>query len=114
MGTHMRTLTHTHTHAESHTHTRAESHTHTQTLTCGITHSLNTQSRTHTHIHTHTHTLNHTRTNTQFVGEKVGYALSQGMNVIACIGEQLAERESGKTDEVVETQLKAIAGMLLI
>lgn len=40
----------------------------------------------------------------------MGYALSQGMKVIACIGELLSERESGKTEEVVSAQLKAIAG----
>ena len=43
------------------------------------------------------------------VGEKVGFALSKGMKVIACIGEHLSEREAGKTQEVVERQLKAIA-----
>ena len=32
------------------------------------------------------------------------------MKVIACIGEQLSEREGGKTEEVVARQLKAIAG----
>ena len=43
------------------------------------------------------------------VGEKVGYALSSGLQVIACIGEQLEEREAGHTNTVIATQLKAIA-----
>nr|CAG4648835.1 EOG090X0BSC [Polyphemus pediculus] len=42
------------------------------------------------------------------IGEKVAHALSEGLNVIPCIGEKLEERESGKTEEVVFTQLKAI------
>lgn len=33
------------------------------------------------------------------------------MKVIACIGEQLSDREHGKTEEVVQGQLKAIIGM---
>lgn len=45
----------------------------------------------------------------ELVGEKVGFALSHGMKVIACIGEHLHERETGKTEEMVARQLKAIA-----
>jgi triosephosphate isomerase len=45
----------------------------------------------------------------EFVGDKVAYALSQGLKVIACIGETLEQRESGKTMEVVAAQTKAIA-----
>lgn len=44
----------------------------------------------------------------ELVGEKVAYALSCGMKVIACIGEHLSDREDGKTEEVVARQLKAI------
>ncbi|KAG2178486.1 hypothetical protein INT44_001638 [Umbelopsis vinacea] len=44
-----------------------------------------------------------------FVGAKTQYALSAGLGVIACIGEKLDERESGKTEEVCFRQLKAIA-----
>ncbi|CAI0539749.1 unnamed protein product, partial [Linum tenue] len=33
----------------------------------------------------------------EFVGDKVEYALSQGLKVIACIGETLEQRESGST-----------------
>ena len=46
----------------------------------------------------------------QFVGEKVAYALSKGLKVIACVGETLEQWESGTTVEVVATQTKAIAG----
>lgn len=45
----------------------------------------------------------------EFVGDKVGYALSQGLKVIACVGETLDQRESGSTMDVVATQTKAIA-----
>lgn len=44
-----------------------------------------------------------------FVGDKVAYALSQGLKVIACIGETLEQRESGSTMAVVAAQTKAIA-----
>lgn len=44
-----------------------------------------------------------------FVGDKVAYALDQGLMVIACIGETLTERESGKMFEVLEEQTSAIA-----
>ncbi|EOY18135.1 Triosephosphate isomerase isoform 1 [Theobroma cacao] len=46
----------------------------------------------------------------EFVGDKVAYALSQGLKVIACIGETLEQREAGSTVEVVAAQTKAIAG----
>lgn len=46
----------------------------------------------------------------QFVGDKVAYALSQGLKVIACVGETLEQREAGTTMEVVAAQTKAIAG----
>ncbi|CAH2232201.1 jg26578, partial [Pararge aegeria aegeria] len=38
----------------------------------------------------------------------VAHALDTGLNVIACIGESLEERESGKTEEVVFRQIKAL------
>ena len=44
------------------------------------------------------------------VADKVAYALSQGLKVIACIGETLEQREAGTTMDVVATQTKAIAG----
>lgn len=43
------------------------------------------------------------------VADKVAYALSKGVKVIACIGETLDEREAGSTMAVNERQLKAIA-----
>uniref|UniRef100_A0A0C9RUY0 TSA: Wollemia nobilis Ref_Wollemi_Transcript_11966_1281 transcribed RNA sequence n=1 Tax=Wollemia nobilis TaxID=56998 RepID=A0A0C9RUY0_9CONI len=45
--------------------------------------------------------------NNQFIGKKAAYALSQGLKVIACIGEKLEEREAGKTFDVCYEQLKA-------
>lgn len=49
----------------------------------------------------------------QFVGDKVGFALSQGLKVIACVGETLEQRESGSTLAVVAAQTQAIAGTSL-
>ena len=46
----------------------------------------------------------------QFIGKKAAYALSEGLGVIACIGELLQEREAGKTFDVCFQQLKAFAG----
>ncbi|KAH7836259.1 hypothetical protein Vadar_034134 [Vaccinium darrowii] len=45
----------------------------------------------------------------QFIGKKAAYTLSQGLGVIACIGELLKEREEGKTFDVCFQQLKAFA-----
>lgn len=45
----------------------------------------------------------------KLVGEKVGFALDNSLKVIACIGETLQERESGKTFDVVGRQIQAIA-----
>ncbi|PSS12050.1 Triosephosphate isomerase [Actinidia chinensis var. chinensis] len=45
----------------------------------------------------------------QFIGKKAAYALSEGLGVIACIGELLKEREEGKTFEVCFKQMKAFA-----
>ncbi|PHU13736.1 Triosephosphate isomerase, cytosolic [Capsicum chinense] len=44
-----------------------------------------------------------------FVADKVAYALSQGLKVIACVGETLEQRESGATMAVIAAQTKAIA-----
>ncbi len=46
----------------------------------------------------------------QLVGDKVQFALANNMNVIVCIGENLSDREADKTEIVVDSQLKAIAG----
>jgi len=42
------------------------------------------------------------------VAEKVKLGLAGGLNVMICIGEQLAERKSGKTQEVCTTQMMAV------
>ncbi|KAK7345490.1 hypothetical protein VNO77_16094 [Canavalia gladiata] len=47
--------------------------------------------------------------NDEFIGKKAAYALSEGLGVIACIGELLQEREAGKTFDVCFRQLKAFA-----
>lgn len=46
----------------------------------------------------------------QFVGDKVAYALTQGLKVIACVGETLEQRESGSTMSVVSEQTRSISG----
>ncbi|CAF1036051.1 unnamed protein product [Rotaria sordida] len=44
----------------------------------------------------------------EFLKKKIDYVLNKtDVNVIACIGETLQEREAGKTNEVVERQVKA-------
>ncbi|KAM3281055.1 triosephosphate isomerase, cytosolic [Capsicum chacoense] len=48
----------------------------------------------------------------EIVGDKVAYALSQGLKVIACVGETLEQRESGSTMDVVAAQTKAIADLV--
>ena len=47
------------------------------------------------------------------MADKVEYALSQGLKVIACIGETLEQREAGDTMNIVSDQTKAIAGRIL-
>lgn len=46
--------------------------------------------------------------NDQIVSGKIARALSCGLNVIACIGEDLSQREAGVTLDVVRTQLDAV------
>lgn len=48
----------------------------------------------------------------EVVGLKVMNAINNGLKVIACVGEQLSERESGETMSVVSRQLQAIASKL--
>lgn len=48
----------------------------------------------------------------QVVADKTQYAISKGVSVIACIGELLEERDAGKTMDVNERQLAAIAEKL--
>lgn len=45
----------------------------------------------------------------ELIGEKVKFALEQGLKIVPCIGEKLEEREAGKTQDVCFRQLKAIA-----
>lgn len=45
----------------------------------------------------------------QLVADKTAYAISNGVSVIACIGELLEEREAGNTMQVNQRQLSAIA-----
>ncbi|KAL7209732.1 hypothetical protein ACSBR1_031318 [Camellia fascicularis] len=45
----------------------------------------------------------------EFVGDKVAYALSQGLKVIACIGGTLEQRESTSTMDVVAAKTNAIS-----
>lgn len=45
----------------------------------------------------------------EVVGQKVAYAQSQKLSVIACIGETLEQRESGKMFDVLDAQIAAIA-----
>jgi len=44
----------------------------------------------------------------ELVAAKAQQALSAGITPIVCVGETLAERESGKTEEVVKRQLAAV------
>jgi triosephosphate isomerase len=46
--------------------------------------------------------------NDQIVSDKVKRALEAGLSVIACIGENLQEREAGVTLDVVAKQLTAL------
>jgi len=48
----------------------------------------------------------------QLIAEKCAFALQNGLTVVACIGELLEERESGKTEEVVYRQTKAYADLI--
>jgi triosephosphate isomerase (TIM) len=45
------------------------------------------------------------------VARKFAAALSRGLTPILCVGEQLAEREAGRTREVVASQLDAVTGL---
>lgn len=48
----------------------------------------------------------------ELIAEKTVFALSQGLKVIACIGETLQEREAGQTEAVVFRQTKALAALI--
>ena len=42
----------------------------------------------------------------EFVGKKTAFAIEQGLSVILCIGETLAERKAGKLDSILWLQLE--------
>lgn len=46
------------------------------------------------------------------VANKTCAAISEGLSVILCVGETLAEREGGRTDAVVREQLQAVVDAL--
>eukprot|EP00929_Paragymnodinium_shiwhaense_P025045 TRINITY_DN1523_c0_g2_i1.p2 TRINITY_DN1523_c0_g2~~TRINITY_DN1523_c0_g2_i1.p2 ORF type:complete len:311 (-),score=105.23 TRINITY_DN1523_c0_g2_i1:133-1065(-) len=48
----------------------------------------------------------------QVVADKTKFAIEQGMKTITCLGEKLEARESGKTNEVLDQQLKPLAATL--
>jgi triosephosphate isomerase (TIM) len=48
----------------------------------------------------------------ELVASKTKAAIDVGLTVILCVGETLEERESEKTVEVVEAQLKAVVDVL--
>lgn len=45
----------------------------------------------------------------ELIGKKTASALRNGLSVILCVGELLEERESGKTEDVLKTQMSAVA-----
>ncbi|KAL1766265.1 triosephosphate isomerase [Sigmodon hispidus] len=49
------------------------------------------------------------RESDELTGQKVAHVLTEGLGVIACIGEKLDEREAGITKKVVFEQTKVIA-----
>ena len=48
----------------------------------------------------------------ELVADKVAFAVRNGLRVIACCGEKLQDRQSGKSMQVVINQLKPIAAKL--
>jgi triosephosphate isomerase len=45
------------------------------------------------------------------VARKFAAALGRGLTPILCVGEQLAEREAGRTEEILGAQLEAVIGL---
>lgn len=45
----------------------------------------------------------------ELIGKKTASALRNGLSVVLCVGELLEEREGGKTEDVLKTQMKALA-----
>lgn len=48
----------------------------------------------------------------ELVAQKTAAAIAAGLSVILCVGETLEERESGRTKQVVEEQLKPVVATL--
>jgi triosephosphate isomerase len=48
----------------------------------------------------------------EFVAKKTAFCVANGINVIACIGESLSQRESGQTLQVLGQQLAALTSVL--
>jgi triosephosphate isomerase len=48
----------------------------------------------------------------ELIGRKLSRALDAGLRPIVCVGEQLADREAGRAEEVVTSQLRGIFGTL--
>src|SRR4030095_17062169 len=48
----------------------------------------------------------------QLVAARAKAALARGVTLIVCVGETLAEREAGRTDDVVKRQLSAVVHTL--
>jgi triosephosphate isomerase len=48
----------------------------------------------------------------EMVGRKAARAIAAGLIPIACVGETLAEREAGQTEQVVQRQLEAVLAQL--
>ena len=51
--------------------------------------------------------------NEEVVGKKVKIALENGLNVIACIGEKLSDREGGNTVNVITCQMKTLVSSVV-
>jgi triosephosphate isomerase (TIM) len=60
----------------------------------------------------HSERRHHFHESDAFVSHKVMAALSAGLMPIVCVGETLAEREAGRTIEVVERQVRAFLAIL--
>jgi triosephosphate isomerase len=65
-----------------------------------------------------THRIGHSERRTLFgetstiVAGKTRAALDAGLRIILCVGETLAEREAGRTQQVVEEQLQTVVALL--
>jgi len=74
----------------------------TQLVDAGIPYVILGHSERRTHFHE----------TSELVGSKTKAALDASLKVILCVGETLAEREAGKTTEVVNAQLQAVVDIL--